>query len=569
MTSLVKIATKADAVVQLPYRPGHFVVAGQVIARVWPPEAADSVAERLALGHVTGAYRTLPQDISFGFDQLVEIALRALSPAVNDTFTGMTCVDWIADCLCRISTSWHPQRIRRDADGNIRVIAFQPDFDRLVERTFDTIRQAAVGMPAIMIRQLDAIAKVIEQIPDRKRRTALIRQAEAIQRSNLATVTDPSDRDDVTQRYEAVIALVTRSLQRSRTSFVWPSGYSRSVTTELKADLVLSGGGVKGIGLAGAAVALLEAGYAIQRVSGTSAGSVVGAILAAGADELTPEQVEQLTMTLPYKKFLDPTRITGIPLLGPAWGVLSETGIYKGDYAHDWIRSELANLGVRTFGDLAIDDTNLPPEQRYRLVVTAADVTTGQLVRLPWDYRRLYGLDPDEQQVADAVRASMSIPFFFRDHQADQRERPDVDAGRRRHAVELPDRLLRPPGRQAATLADVRGHVAAQPSAGQRQGDSGSGAGELALRRPAADRSADHHDDRRPRPGLPESAVGRLAGDPRRLLEGRISRLQHRHQADAGALPERPQRGRGIPGIVELGRVPRAVPAPGLTHRRG
>ena len=68
------------------------------------------------------------------------------------------------------------------------------------------------------------------------------------------------------------------------------------MTTELKADLVLSGGGVKGIGLSGAAVALLEAGYAIQRVSGTSAGSVVGAILAAGADELTPAQVEQLTM---------------------------------------------------------------------------------------------------------------------------------------------------------------------------------------------------------------------------------------------------------------------------------
>jgi uncharacterized membrane protein len=205
---LVKIATQADAVVQLPHRPGHFMVAGQVIARVWPPEAAESVAERLALGHVAGAYRTLPQDVSFGFDQLVEIALRALSPAVNDTFTGMTCVDWIADCLCRIAPVWHPHRVRRDSEGQIRVIAFQPSFDRLVERTFDTIRQAAVGMPAIMIRQLDALAKVIEQIPDRKRRTALIRQAEAIQRSNLATVADPSDRHDVTERYEAVLALV-------------------------------------------------------------------------------------------------------------------------------------------------------------------------------------------------------------------------------------------------------------------------------------------------------------------------------------------------------------------------
>jgi NTE family protein len=118
------------------------------------------------------------------------------------------------------------------------------------------------------------------------------------------------------------------------------------VTADLRADLVLSGGGVKGIGLAGATVALMEARYAIQRVSGTSAGSVVGAILAAGADQLGPEQVEQITMTLPYRKFLDPTPITGIPLLGPAWGVLSETGIYKGDFAHDWIRSQLASLGV-------------------------------------------------------------------------------------------------------------------------------------------------------------------------------------------------------------------------------
>ena len=206
---LVEIAANANAVVELPHRPGHFMVAGQVIAKVWPPEAAESVAEKLALGHVAGAYRTLPQDVSFGFDQLVEIALRALSPAVNDTFTGMTCVDWIADCLCRIAPIWHPHRIRRDAQGDIRVIAFQPSFDRLVERTFDTIRQAAIGMPAIMIRQLDAIGKIIEQVPDRTRRTALIRQAEAIQRSNSATVADPSDRDDVTRHYEAVLTLIT------------------------------------------------------------------------------------------------------------------------------------------------------------------------------------------------------------------------------------------------------------------------------------------------------------------------------------------------------------------------
>jgi NTE family protein len=182
------------------------------------------------------------------------------------------------------------------------------------------------------------------------------------------------------------------------------------------ADLVLSGGGVKGIGLVGAVVALMDAGYRAQRVSGTSAGSIVGAVVAAAAmgNQLGPEEVKELALQLDYHKFTDPGTLERLPVLGPSLAVLRGTGIYKGDYAHEWVRSQLKNLGVRTFGDLAIDDDNLPAEQRYKLVVTVADVTTGQLVRLPWDYRRVYGLDPDEQSVADAVRASMSIPFFFR-----------------------------------------------------------------------------------------------------------------------------------------------------------
>jgi NTE family protein len=180
-------------------------------------------------------------------------------------------------------------------------------------------------------------------------------------------------------------------------------------------DLVLAGGGVKGIGLVGAAVKLMEAGYRARRVAGSSAGSIVGAILAAAAreDAMTPEQVRQLALSIDYRKFLDPGPIESVPLLGPSWAILQGSGIYRGDYAHRFIAEQLKDLGVTTFADLRLDDDELPDERRYRLVVTAADVTTGQLVRLPWDYQRVYGLDPDEQLVADAVRASMSIPFFF------------------------------------------------------------------------------------------------------------------------------------------------------------
>ncbi len=189
-----------------------------------------------------------------------------------------------------------------------------------------------------------------------------------------------------------------------------------TAATAKRADLVLSGGGVKGIGLVGAVVALMEAGYTAQRVSGTSAGSIVGAIVAAasGGAQLTPDEVKELALDLDYRKFTDPGPIERVPVVGPSLALLRGSGVYKGDYARDWVRSQLKDLGVTTFGDLALDDADLPEERRYKLVVTVADVTTGQLVRLPWDYRRVYGLDPDEQPVADAVRASMSIPFFFR-----------------------------------------------------------------------------------------------------------------------------------------------------------
>jgi NTE family protein len=183
-----------------------------------------------------------------------------------------------------------------------------------------------------------------------------------------------------------------------------------------RADLVLSGGGVKGIGLVGAVAALVDGGYHPHRISGTSAGALVGAMLAAAthSGQFDAKLLKKLAMDIDYPGLLDQGPIERIPLLGPAWGVLSGDGVYRGDALHRWIESELARFGVTTFADLAIADRNLPAEQRYRLVVTVADVTLGQLVRFPWDYQRIYGLDPDRQSVAEAVRASTAIPFFYR-----------------------------------------------------------------------------------------------------------------------------------------------------------
>jgi uncharacterized membrane protein len=202
--TLVAIAAEHDAVIRLLHRPGHFVVEGLPLATVWPSEAAAAVTRSLERAHFTGSHRTLAQDLTFAIDQLVEIAIRALSPAVNDTFSALTCIDWLSDGLCKISAGWNPTTVHRDPSGRVRVITAEVRYSRLVERSFDKVRQAGRGMPAILIRQLDALAKVMQYTTDDVQRLCLLDQADMILRSSEESVPEPGDRDDVRHRYDLV-----------------------------------------------------------------------------------------------------------------------------------------------------------------------------------------------------------------------------------------------------------------------------------------------------------------------------------------------------------------------------
>jgi uncharacterized membrane protein len=207
---LVQFAAEADAVIALSYRPGHFLVQGHPVALVWPPEAAARVSDALGRAHITGPNRTLTQDVSFGIDQLVEIAIRALSSAVNDTFTALTCIDWLGDSLCKVTARWHPAGVHRDDSGFIRIITAEPSHERLVQRAFEKIRQASTGMPAVMIRQLDALAKIMADTSSLGQRQLLLDQAAMIQRASERSVPEKADRDDIRRRYEEVLAAEAR-----------------------------------------------------------------------------------------------------------------------------------------------------------------------------------------------------------------------------------------------------------------------------------------------------------------------------------------------------------------------
>jgi uncharacterized membrane protein len=208
--TLVRLATEADAVISLEQRPGHFMVRGHRFATVWPPEAAPPIREALGRAHIVGPYRTLSQDVSFGIDQLVEIALRALSAAVNDTFTALTCIDWLGENLCKIVTGWHPVRVHRDARGFVRVITAEPSYERLVQRSFEKIRQSSLGAPAVMIRMLEALARIMAETTTDGQRRVLLEQAAMIDRASERSVPEAADRADIRRRYEVILTMETR-----------------------------------------------------------------------------------------------------------------------------------------------------------------------------------------------------------------------------------------------------------------------------------------------------------------------------------------------------------------------
>jgi uncharacterized membrane protein len=209
LRTLIDISARSHAVIRLLYRPGHFVVEGQPLADVWPAAAAPGVARALGGAHATGPHRTLTQDLSFAVDQLVEIAIRALSPAVNDTFTALACIDWLGDGLCKLAGRWHPAAVHRDPAGHVRVITVTVGFRRLVERSHDKIRQASLGMPAVMIRQLEGLAKVMAYTTSAEQREVLLEQAAMILGSSEESVPQEADRADVRRVYETVLAAVS------------------------------------------------------------------------------------------------------------------------------------------------------------------------------------------------------------------------------------------------------------------------------------------------------------------------------------------------------------------------
>jgi len=207
--ALLRLARDRKTIVRMEYGIGEFVVRDTTLASLAlkdPPDQ-ETIAALQATFSIS-SHRTVEQDAGFGIRQIVDVALKALSPGVIDTTTAVTCVDYLTAILARIAPRQLPPS-RRYEDGELRVIAKGPSFESLLAESFDQIRSNARGNVAIMLQMLGAFQTLAGLIGDPNRRRALRDQVQWVAEIAERTVESAHD----SGRINAQIARVREALE--------------------------------------------------------------------------------------------------------------------------------------------------------------------------------------------------------------------------------------------------------------------------------------------------------------------------------------------------------------------
>jgi uncharacterized membrane protein len=202
---LVLVAAELDAVVRFLFRPGQFVVKGSTLAVAEGRELpASRLAEVFCRTVRIGVRRTLAQDPEFALAQIVEIALRAMSPGINDPYTAVTCVHWLTDGLRELAQYAPRSGVHADIRGNPRVIEHPNEFQHVVAAAYGPIRQVARNSPMLTIGILNSISLIAPFVESEAWKEALNTQAQ-LAWEGLSSGAVNLDRQDVKVAYRLAV----------------------------------------------------------------------------------------------------------------------------------------------------------------------------------------------------------------------------------------------------------------------------------------------------------------------------------------------------------------------------
>lgn len=201
---ILELARNHRTIVRMERGVGAFAVQGAVLASLaltYPPD--QGMIADLNRAYSISRHRTIEWDPAFGIRQIVDIALKALSPGVNDTSTAVMCVDYLTAILARLSGRCYPPSNRYEGKA-LRVIASVPTFEALLAEAFDQIRGSAAGNVAIIARLLGAIDTVGSLTVNPRHRRALDEQVQWIAELAGRTLPAPQDRARIERRLDHV-----------------------------------------------------------------------------------------------------------------------------------------------------------------------------------------------------------------------------------------------------------------------------------------------------------------------------------------------------------------------------
>jgi uncharacterized membrane protein len=202
---LVHLARRHGVVVELRALPGAFVMEGEALALAWPAAGLTPKATReIGRCYLMGVQRSLFQDVGFGINQLIEIALRALSPAINDPLTAMSCLDRIGDSLRLLAAGEPPPTLLRDGADEARVFLTPAGFAELAEAGLSPIRQYGCESAMVLQRLVDVIEGVVPYARRPEDCAALARHLELVAETGEAGLPTECERRALRDRLEAV-----------------------------------------------------------------------------------------------------------------------------------------------------------------------------------------------------------------------------------------------------------------------------------------------------------------------------------------------------------------------------
>jgi uncharacterized membrane protein len=198
--ALLAFARDEGRIVRMALAIGDYALAGQPLAWLEGAHEADEKAGRaLNACYSFDRQRTIEQDAPYGLQQMVDIALRALSPGINDQSTALLCVDRMTGVLVRLARRRVENRCRRDA-GALRVIAVGPTFAGLLALAFADLREAGAAKPAVLARLLWSLERIGAAAGNRYRRKALAQEAARVAECARRAVPAPEARERLVER---------------------------------------------------------------------------------------------------------------------------------------------------------------------------------------------------------------------------------------------------------------------------------------------------------------------------------------------------------------------------------